>query len=97
MKENTIIAIQEFTLAPLSEIEGGSSEERDKYLKEWFDKVVMKDDRLLSQMMLNHYWSGTSGGPGGTPVLIVSEFYLVSKETITANLAKLSFTTVCKY
>ena len=74
MKENTIIAIQEFTLAPLSEIEGGSSEERDKYLKEWFDKVVMKDDRVLSQMMLNHYWSGTSGGPGGTPVLIVSEF-----------------------
>ena len=73
MKENTIIAIQEFTMAPMSEIEGGSSEERDKYLQEWFDKVVMKDDRVLSQMMLNHYWSGTAGS-NGWPVLIVTEF-----------------------
>ena len=73
MKENTIIAIQEFTLAPMSEIEGGSSEERDKYLQEWFDKIVMKDDRVLSQMMLNHYWSGTAGS-NGWPVLIVTEF-----------------------
>ena len=74
MKENTYVVIQEYTLAPMSSIEGGSSEERDKILQEWFDKVVMKDDRVLSQMMLNHYWSGSAGGPHGWPVVIVTEF-----------------------
>ena len=87
MKENTIIAIQEFTLAPMSEIEGGSSEERDKYLQEWFDKVVMKDDRVLSQMMLNHYWSGTAGS-NGWPVLIVTEFASMD-ELLDEDLSKL--------
>ena len=74
MKENTYVVIQEYTLAPMSSIEGGSSEERDKILQEWFDKVVMKDNRVLSQMMLNHYWSGSAGGPHGWPVVIVTEF-----------------------
>ena len=74
MKENTYVVIQEYTLAPMSSIEGGTSEERDKILQEWFDKVVMKDNRVLSQMMLNHYWSGSAGGPHGWPVVIVTEF-----------------------
>ena len=34
----------------------------------------MKDNRVLSQMMLNHYWSGSAGGPHGWPVVIVTEF-----------------------
>ena len=87
MKENTIFAIQEFTMAPMSEIEGGSGEERDKYLQEWFDKVVMKDDRVLSQMMLNHYWSGTAGS-NGWPVLIVTEFASMD-ELLDEDLSKL--------
>ena len=74
MKENTIITIQEFTLAPLSEIEGGTSEDRDKIMQEWFDKVVMKDDRVLSHMMLTHYWSGSAGGSKGWPVVFVNEY-----------------------
>ena len=74
MKENTYVMIQEFTLAPMSSVEGGSADDRDKVLQEWFDKVVMKDDRVLSQMMLNHYWSGSAGGPHGWPVVIVTEF-----------------------
>ena len=74
IKENTYVMIQEFTLAPMSSVEGGSADERDKVLQEWFDKVVMKDDRVLSQMMLNHYWSGSAGGPHGWPVVIVTEF-----------------------
>ena len=74
MKENTYVVIQEFTLAPMSSVEGGSAEDRDKVLQEWFDKVIMKDDRVLSQMMLNHYWSGSAGGPHGWPVVIVTEF-----------------------
>ena len=87
MKENTIFAIQEFTMAPMSEIEGGSGEERDTYLQEWFDKVVMKDDRVLSQMMLNHYWSGTAGS-NGWPVLIVTEFASMD-ELLDEDLSKL--------
>jgi hypothetical protein len=74
MKENTIITIQEFTLAPLSEIDGGTSEDRDKIMQEWFDKVVMKDDRVLSHMMLTHYWSGSAGGSKGWPVVFVNEY-----------------------
>ena len=74
LKENTYVVIQEFTLAPMSDIEGGSNEDRDKIMQEWFDKVVMKDDRVLSQMMLFHYWSGTAGGAGGWPVFLVTEY-----------------------
>ena len=40
----------------MSVVEGGTSEER-KIMQEWFDKIVMKDDRVLSHMMLTHYWS----------------------------------------
>jgi len=87
MKENTIVVIQEFTLAPMSTIEGGSGEERDEVMQEWFDKVVMKDDRVLSQMMLNHYWSG-SGGVDGWPVLIVTEFASMD-ELLDEDLSKL--------
>jgi hypothetical protein len=87
LKENTSVVIQEFTLAPMSTIEGGSGEERDEVMQEWFDKVVMKDDRVLSQMMLNHYWSG-SGGVDGWPVLIVTEFASMD-ELLDEDLSKL--------
>ena len=88
MKENTYVVIQEYTLAPMSSIEGGTSEERDKILQEWFDKVVMKDNRVLSQMMLNHYWSGSAGGPHGWPVVIVTEFASMD-ELLDEDLSKL--------
>ena len=88
MKENTYVVIQEYTLAPMSSIEGGSSEERDKILQEWFDKVVMKDNRVLSQMMLNHYWSGSAGGPHGWPVVIVTEFVSMD-DLLDEDLSKL--------
>ena len=49
--------------------------------------IVMKDDRVLSQMMLNHYWSG-SGGVDGWPVLIVTEFASMD-ELLDEDLSKL--------
>lgn len=88
MKENTLIVIQRFTMAPMSSIEGGSGEERDRLIQEWFDKVVMKDDRVLSQMMLNHYWSGSAGGSDGWPVLFVTEFASM-EDLLDEDLSKL--------
>lgn len=88
MKENTYTVIQQYTLAPMNSIDGGSVEERDQILKEWFDKVVMKDDRVLSQMMLNHYWAGSAGGPHGWPVLLVSE-YASMEDLLDEDLSKL--------
>ena len=71
MKENTYIMIQEFTLDPMSSVEGGSA-----------------DDRVLSQMMLNHYWSGSAGGPHGWPVVIVTEFSSMN-DLLVEDLSKL--------
>ena len=73
-KENTYVVIQRFTLAPMSTIEGGSGKDRDEVMQKWFDNIIKKDDRVLSQMMLTHYWSESAGGSDGWPVLIVSEY-----------------------
>ena len=88
VKENTFITIQEFRLAPMSEVEGGTSEEREKIMQEWFDKIVMKDDRVLSHMMLTHYWSGSAGGPKGWPVVFINE-YETMDDLLNEDLSKL--------
>ena len=88
VKENTFITIQEFRLAPMSEVESGTSEEREKIMQEWFDKIVMKDDRVLSHMMLTHYWSGSAGGPKGWPVVFINE-YETMDDLLNEDLSKL--------
>ena len=88
VKENTFITIQEFRLAPMSEVEGGTSEKREKIMQEWFDKIVMKDDRVLSHMMLTHYWSGSAGGPKGWPVVFINE-YETMDDLLNEDLSKL--------
>ena len=88
VKENTFITIQEFRLAPMSVVEGGTSEEREKIMQEWFDKIVMKDDRVLSHMMLTHYWSGSAGGPKGWPVVFINE-YETMDDLLNEDLSKL--------
>ncbi|HIN62528.1 MAG TPA: hypothetical protein EYM89_07220 [Candidatus Marinimicrobia bacterium] len=60
--ENTIVSVQTRNLKPMSEVEEGSSEEREKLLDEFFEKAVMKNDKVLSHRELRHYWSGTLGG-----------------------------------
>ena len=57
-KENTVVTITTHYLAPLSEVEGGSAEERNELLDKYFEEVEMKNDKLLSQLVLSHYWSG---------------------------------------
>ena len=60
--ENTIVNIQTINLTPMSEVEDGTSKEREEVLDEYFKKAVMKNDKVLSHRELRHYWSGSAGG-----------------------------------
>ena len=71
--ENTIVVIMELYLKPMSEVEGGSGAEREALRDEFFEKVIMKNDKILSWMELRHYWSGALGG-GVTPIIVVTEY-----------------------
>ena len=73
-KENTVITITTHYLAPLSEVEGGSTEERNKLMDKYFEDVEMKNDKLLSQIVLGHYWSGELGYGKGWPIVYVREW-----------------------
>ena len=73
-KENTVVTITTHYLAPLSEVEGGSAEERSEILDKYFEDVVMKNDKLLSQIALGHYWSGELGYGKGWPIVYVREW-----------------------
>ena len=66
--ENTIVTIQTRNLKPMSEIEDGTSKEREELMDEYFKKATMKNDKVLSYRELRHYWSGSQGG---------SEYYYV--------------------
>jgi len=73
-KENTVITITTHYLAPLSEVEGGSTEERKEIMDKYFEDVEMKNDKLLSQIVLGHYWSGELGYGKGWPIVYVREW-----------------------
>ena len=60
--ENTIVTIQTRNLKPMSEVEGGTSKEREELMDEYFKKAIMKNDKVLSYRELRHYWSGSQGG-----------------------------------
>ena len=60
--ENTIVSIQTRNLRPISQVEGGSTEEREALMDEYFKKAVMTNDKVLSSRELRHYWSGSAGG-----------------------------------
>jgi hypothetical protein len=46
----------------MSEVETGTSKEREEVLDEYFKKAIMKNDKVLSYRELRHYWSGSAGG-----------------------------------
>ena len=73
-KENTFVSITQYNLARLSTVEEGSAEERKEMLQTHFDKIVKKNNRIISSMFLQHYWSGSAGGPEGWPVIIITEY-----------------------
>ena len=73
-KENTVVTIVRRYMAPLSTVEDGSAEERKELWDEWFENITMENDKLLSQMILRHYWSGTYNPRKETPIIFIREF-----------------------
>ena len=73
-KENTVVTIVRRYMAPLSTVEDGSAEERKELWDEWFENITMENDKLLSQMVLRHYWSGTYNPREKTPIIFIREF-----------------------
>ena len=73
-KENTIVTIVRRYMAPLSTVEDGSAEERKELWDEWFENITMENDKLLSQMVLRHYWSGTYNPRKKTPIIFIREW-----------------------
>ena len=71
--ENSVVAVIEYYLKPMSQVEGGSVEEREALFNEYFNKVIMKNDKIISRRELKHYWSGSLGG-GKIPVHNVTEY-----------------------
>ena len=88
-KENTVITITTHYLAPLSEVEDGSAEERNELLDKYFEEVEMKNDNLLSQLVLNHYWSGELGYGKGWPIVYVREWASMSDADDSESWSKL--------
>ena len=77
-KENTVVTIVRRYMAPLSTVEDGSAEERKELWDEWFENITMENDKLLSQMVLRHYWSGTYNPRKNTPIIFIREFVSIS-------------------
>lgn len=73
-KEDTFVTIVQYTLVPLSTVEDGSAEERKELQQAFFDNIVKKDGTIISYMYLQHYWSGSAGGPEGWPVIVITEY-----------------------
>ena len=73
-KDDTFVTVVEYTLVPISDVENGSAEEREELMQTHFDNIVKKDDTIISYMQLQHYWSGSSGGPEGSPIIVVTEY-----------------------
>ena len=73
-KENTVVTLTRYYLAPISDVDGGSADERKELLDKYFEEVVMNDDKLLSQIVLSHYWSGELGYGKGWPFVYVREW-----------------------
>jgi hypothetical protein len=71
--ENSVVTVIEYYLKPMSQVEGGSVKEREALFDEYFNRVIMKNDKIISRRELKHYWSGSLGG-GKIPVHNVTEY-----------------------
>ena len=55
----------------MSEVEGGSGEDRLAMMKKYANEVVKKNDKIVSQKVLTHLWSGSIEG-GILPVFYIT-------------------------
>jgi len=83
--EFTVVTVVEFYLRPMSDVEDGSVKEREALFNEYFNKVIMKNENILSRRELRHYWSGSLGG-GHIPIVIVTEYAtIVDADNLALN------------
>ena len=83
--EFSVVTVVERYLRPISEVENGSIDEREELLTEHFNKVIMKNEKILSRRELRHYWSGSLGG-GSIPIVFVTEFAtMLDADNLTLN------------
>ena len=70
---NTVVAVTTRYWKPLSQVEGGSSDERDKLMQKYHKKVTMKNDKIISQRTVTHLWTGALSN-GYYPITRIREF-----------------------
>ena len=73
---------------PLGTVEEGTSEERQKMMDKYHRQVTMKNDKVLSQRMVTHYWSGEMTN-GEWPVTFITEFASMADADDTETESKL--------
>ena len=70
---NTVVAVTTRYWKPLSQVEGGSADERDKLMQKYHKKVTMKNDKIISQRTVTHLWTGALSN-GYYPITRITEF-----------------------
>tara|TARA_B100001964_G_C14085147_1_gene532177 strand:- start:183 stop:986 length:804 start_codon:yes stop_codon:yes gene_type:complete len=58
LPDATVVAVTTSYWKPLKDVEGGSAEEREKLMKKFFRTVTKKNNKILSQRVVTHLWSG---------------------------------------
>ena len=70
---NTVVAVTTNYWKPLSKVEGGSSDERDKMMKKFFKNVTMKNVTIFSHRCVSDLWTGSLSN-GYYPITLITEF-----------------------
>ena len=73
---------------PLSKVENGSADEREKMMDKYHKEITMKNKKVLSQRMVTHYWSGEMKN-GEWPVTFITEFASMADADDTETESKL--------
>ena len=84
--DRTVVSVITNYWRPMSKVENGSSEERRKLIDKYFKEVTMKNDKILSQRVVTHYWSGYISN-GEWPVTFIREYATMADadDTETGN------------
>ena len=86
--ESTVVTVVTNYWKPLSKVEGGTSEEREKLMDKFFKQVTMKNNNILSQRVVTHYWSDHIDN-GQWPLTYIREWNSISDADDTETEAKL--------
>ena len=70
----------------MSEVEGGSGEDRLAMMKKYADEVVKQNPKIVSQKVLTHLWSGSIEG-GVLPVFYITEYASLEDMAAAGNAA----------